>query len=367
MPSHARTRFVAPRLAAPVLLGAAALFALPPAPAEAGPEEERNANIAFATRLGDAFASVAERASASVVSIRVEARRVGQATPFGRIPGGVQRGGGSGVIVRADGYVLTNNHVVNGASRIVVSLRDGREFPAEVVGVDPATDLAVVRIQATGLRAATFAERSGIRVGEWAVAIGSPFGLDYSVTAGIVSAVGRGVGMNEIEDYVQTDASINPGNSGGALVNLRGEVIGINTMIVGRGSGIGFAVVSDLAERVAEQLIAGGRVRRAYLGVSYQPLTPALNQRLGLPESTRGARIGRVEDGGPAARAGLRPDDVIVAIDGAALEDGNALVQRIVRTRIGDRLRLTILRQGQPRQVEVTTAERPVRQRRPRR
>ncbi|MEM1416650.1 MAG: trypsin-like peptidase domain-containing protein, partial [Myxococcota bacterium] len=193
MSSTSSRRFARPAGAAAIAaLGLALAPALAPAPALAGPEEQQ-ANIAFAQRLGDAFASVAERASESVVSIRVAARRGGQRTPFGRTPGGVVQGGGSGVIVRPNGFVLTNNHVIAGAERIQVKLHDGRELPARVVGVDPATDLAVVRIDATGLPAATFAPRDRIRVGEWAVAIGSPFGLDYTVTAGIVSAVGRGV------------------------------------------------------------------------------------------------------------------------------------------------------------------------------
>ena len=175
---------------------------------------------------------------------------------------------GSGVVFTPDGAILTNNHVVEEALTINVRLRDGRYLPARLVGRDPATDLAVVKVDATGLTPAKFADSDAARVGEWVVAIGSPFGLGYTVTAGVLSAKGRGgLGMNAIEDYLQTDASINPGNSGGPLCNLQGDVLGINTMIVGRGQGIGFAVPSNLAQRVAAQILKTGHVSRAWLGV----------------------------------------------------------------------------------------------------
>ena len=355
-------------VACTLLALAAPAAAQEPAAAESADARE---TVAFARRLGDAFATVAERVSPSVVSLRVEVpadrrcRRMGRGFPgFGPRRGGpgVLRGGGSGVIVRADGHILTNRHVVARARRITVHLRDGRRLPAEVVGLDPATDLAVVRVQAEDLPVARFASRDGIRVGEWAIAIGSPYGLDYTVTAGVVSAVGRGVGVNEIEDYVQTDASINPGNSGGPLVNLGGEVIGINTMIVGRGTGIGFAVVSDLAQQVAEQLIDGGEVRRAWIGVSFQPLTPDVARQVGAPPGTRGALVSDVMEGGPAAEAGLRPGDVIVAVNGRRLREGNDLLRQVVRVRPGAELRLLALREGRRRRFRIRAGERPDRQ-----
>lgn len=325
------------------------------APVSAQPAQDARA-IAFATQLGDAFASVAERSADSVVSIQVEAQRRGRY--FGRSE--TVRGGGSGVVFRADGHILTNNHVVGTASAIEVRLHDGRTFPAEIVGTDPATDLAVIKIEASGLPAASFARRDAIRVGEWAVAVGSPFGLDYTVTAGIVSALGRGgVGMNEIEDYVQTDASINPGNSGGPLLNLRGEVIGINTMIVGRGSGIGFAVVSELADQVAGQIIDGGEVRRAYVGVSFQELTPALARHVRAPPNTRGALVAGVDPDGPAAGSGLQAGDVITRVNGSPLQATNDLIRRVLASPIGATLRLSVIRDGRARTIQVQTGQRP--------
>lgn len=345
-----------------LLVPVLALSLSAPALAQDAPSAREQRAIEFAESLGDAFASVAHRLSDSVVSIRVEVP--GRPSGIQALMGGesqrVIRGGGSGVIFRADGHILTNNHVVGSARRIEVRLRDGRTFPARVVGTDPATDLAVIKIDEGDLPAARFASRDRIRPGEWAVAIGSPYGLDYTVTAGVVSAVGRGgVGMNEIEDYVQTDASINPGNSGGPLVNLRGEVIGINTMIVGRGTGIGFAVVSELAEQVASQIIDTGRVRRAYLGVSFQELTPALVQQMGLDAGTSGALIAGVEPGGPADRAGLRAGDVVTQVDGHGLGDSQELFRRVIATRVGSRMQLTAIRDGRRRQFTVTTGVRP--------
>lgn len=325
------------------------------APAHAQRNQDRRA-IAFAQQLGDAFASVAERSADSVVSIQVEAQR--RSRSYGRTE--TVRGGGSGVVFRSDGHILTNNHVVGTATAIQVRLHDGRTFPAEIVGTDPATDLAVIKIETTGLPAARFARREGIRVGEWAIAVGSPFGLDYTVTAGIVSALGRGgVGMNEIEDYVQTDASINPGNSGGPLLNLRGEVIGINTMIVGRGSGIGFAVVSELADQVAGQIIDGGRVRRAYMGVSFQELTPALARHVQAPPDTRGALVAGVDPDGPAASSGLQAGDVITRVNGALLPASGDLIRRVLASPIGATLRLSVLRAGRAQTIRVQTSERP--------
>ncbi|MBW2405601.1 MAG: trypsin-like peptidase domain-containing protein, partial [Deltaproteobacteria bacterium] len=226
-------------------------------------EDALSRALAFETAL----THVAESVSPSVVSIQVEVTKPQhQGLPFffrGQGRGGIVRGGGSGVILRSDGYILTNNHVVHQASRIDVRLKNGKSFSAELVGADPATDLAMLKIDAKNLQQAEFASSEQARVGQFVMAIGSPFGLDYTVTTGVLSAKGRGaIGANEIEDYLQTDASINPGNSGGPLVNLHGRVLGINTMIIGRGTGIGFAIPSEIAQRVARQLIDNGTVRR---------------------------------------------------------------------------------------------------------
>ena len=241
------------------------------------------ASQAEARRLSDAFVNVAERVSPSVVQIDVTARDEGAdrlVHMLGRgngVDSPVARGTGSGVVFTPDGAILTNNHVVDEALTINVHLRDGRFLPARLVGRDPATDLAVVKVEATGLVAAKFADSDTTRVGEWVVAIGSPFGLGYTVTTGVLSARGRGgLGMNAIEDYLQTDASINPGNSGGPLCDLEGRVVGINSMIVGKGSGIGFAVPSNIARRAAEQILKTGHVERAWIGAGVQDLTPEL-------------------------------------------------------------------------------------------
>jgi Do/DeqQ family serine protease len=329
---------------------------------------EVSAAIADAARVGEAFAAVAERVSPSVVSIRVEARvdRRPIELPFRFFPGfpdeiepHIVQGGGSGFVISEDGAILTNRHVVENATRIRVVLQDGRELPATVVGMDRATDLAVLRIPARGLRPLRFAAMERQRVGQWVVAIGSPFGLDMTVTAGVLSAIGRGgLGVNEIEDYVQTDASINPGNSGGPLVNLDGEVVGVNSMILGRGQGIGFAIPADIAQNVAQQLLAYGRVRRAWIGVGFQELTPELAADFGIADR-RGALVNEVVPGGPAARAGLQSGDVIVAIDGLAVREARDLMRQVLRRPIGAEVRLDIVRNGQARALTLTTAERP--------
>jgi Do/DeqQ family serine protease len=335
--------------------------------------------VASAARLGDAFVQVADRVSPSVVSLRVEATQEpgrgphsgipGFPFPFGMPPGRrgeppTRQGSGSGVIIRQDGYILTNNHVVENATKIDVQLRDRRRFSAEVVGTDPATDLAVVKVDATELPPASFAPSDEVRVGEWAIAIGSPFGLRYTVTTGVVSAIGRGLGANEIEDYVQTDASINPGNSGGPLVNLRGQVIGINTIIIGRGAGIGFAIPSDLARRVASQLIEDGEVDRAWIGVTFQELTPELAEQLGLPDPDRpkGALVASVVPGGPAAKAGIKPGDVIVGVDGEEIIEGMDLLRQVIRKDVGSEVGLTVIRDGAEQRLTLTTGERPSRE-----
>ena len=257
----------------------AAAVSLLPVTAFADPPPKAAATV-DARKLGDAFADVAERVSPSVVQIDVTTGDGGSQLRVFKSDN-VQHGLGSGVIFLADGAILTNNHVIESARTITVRLRDGRMFPARVAGRDPSTDLAVLRIDAKNLTPATFGDSDAARVGEWVIAIGSPFGFGHTVTTGVLSAKGRGgVGINAVEDYLQTDASINPGNSGGPLVNLDGRVLGINTMIVSRGQGIGLAVPSSLARRVAEQILRIGRVDRAFIGLGLQDLTPAIAAEL---------------------------------------------------------------------------------------
>ena len=273
--------------------------------------------------------------------------------------GGIVRGGGSGVILRPDGFILTNNHVVHQASRIEVTLRNGRSFPAKLVGVDSATDLAILKIEARNLPKAEFASSEKARVGQFVIAIGSPFGLDYTVTTGVLSAKGRGgIGANEIEDYLQTDASINPGNSGGPLINLHGRVLGINTMIIGRGSGIGFAIPSEIAQRVAKQLIESGTVKRAWLGVSFQEITPELAAHFG-GSFEGGALVNAVIPGGPADKAGLEAGDVITAIDDEKIQEARDLLRAVLRRGVGERLNLEVRRGDKDKRIALVTGERP--------
>lgn len=327
------------------------------------------ADVEAARQLSSVFAEVAKRASRAVVSIRVEQRQKMPKGPhlfdfFGRRFGRpeqrerVLRGRGSGVVIRSDGYVLTNNHVVEDATHIEVHLQDDRRFDGRLIGNDPATDLAVVKVDAKNLPAVEFADAAEVRVGQWVLAIGSPFGLDYTTTVGVVSAKGRAVGANEIEDYIQTDAMINPGNSGGPLIDLDGEVVGVNTMIAGRGTGIGFAVPSNIAQNVANQLIERGNVRRPWIGVTFQELTPRLAERLGV-EQQGGALVSRVMPGGPADQAGIRAGDVVTAVDGKNVEEGRDLLRHVLAADVGETIEMTIVREGKKRKVEVTTGERP--------
>ena len=349
----------------PALGGLAALLALacvvaPAAHADAGDPQA----LAQAEQISSAFEAVAAKVSKSVVTIRVEVpQQVGPSLfPFGfgaEPRAGIALGTGSGVIIRPDGYILTNDHVVDHAARMEVHLQDGRKYQATLVGTDPASDLAVIRVKASGLPAAKFASSQNARVGEWVMAIGSPFGLDYTVTTGVLSAKGRGgLRAGTIEDYLQTDASINPGNSGGPLVDLRGRVLGINTMIIGRGTGIGFAIPGEIAERVASQLIAHGAVQRAWLGVAFQPLDPDLAAHLGAP-NTSGALVSEVVVGGPADKAGLQVGDVIVAVDGEPLVHSRDLLHAVLRHKVGSKIQLSLQRDGKAQTAVVVAGLRP--------
>ena len=273
-----------------------------------------------------------------------------------------QSGLGSGVIISADGYIATNNHVVQGADEVLVALDDGRELKAKVVGRDPQTDIAVIKVDAKDLPAITFADSNKIEVGDRVLAIGNPFGIGETVTTGIVSAKGRRPGLGlDYEDFVQTDAAINPGNSGGALVDVEGRLVGINTAILSRNGGfqgVGLAVPANLVNQVADGLVKNGKVTRGYLGVGAQDLTPTLAESLGL-KAQRGALIADVQPDSPAAKAGLKNGDVITAVDGAAVEDANRLTFSIGAVSPGTKLNLDILRDGKTEKVQVTASERP--------
>ena len=279
-----------------------------------------------------------------------------------------QRGLGSGVIVSPDGYILTNNHVVAGATEIEVTLKDKRQLKATIVGTDPRTDIAVLKIPATGLATATIGNSSKMRVGDVVLAIGDPFGIGQTVTMGIVSATGRRTldieGPGGYEDFIQTDASINPGNSGGALVNTRGELIGINTAIISNGGGgnqgIGFAVPIDMARHVMEQLITTGKVTRGFLGVTIQEVTPGLAKAFNL-SSNDGALVGDVTPDSPAANAGLQKGDVIGAINGQNVPDYRDLRLRISQMAPGESVKLGIVRNGRKMDITAKLGELPER------
>ena len=339
---------------------------------------------ATADALQAAFVSVAERVRPAVVNVgtvQVSRGRRPPAIPgpgtddpffkdffdqfFGRGgPRGREEfkrpGIGSGVIIDKRGYVLTNNHVILGADSVTVKLSTGDELKGRIIGTDSKTDLAVVKFEPAGeLRVAKMGDSDTLRVGEWAIAIGNPFGLDQTVTVGVVSATGRAeVGLATYENFIQTDASINPGNSGGPLVNLRGEVIGINTAILATGQGIGFAIPANMAKRVTSQLIDRGKVTRGWIGVSLQPLTEELVQSLGL-ENTHGAIIARIHPGSPAEAAGLQPNDVIVKFGGVAVDDYHHLMRLSSDAEPGKTVPLDIIRTRQRKTVQLKIAESP--------
>jgi len=276
----------------------------------------------------------------------------------------VQTSLGSGVIVSADGFLLTNHHVVAGADEIQVALADGRHARARLVGSDRDTDLALLRIDLEDLPAITFGDSGGLRVGDVVLAIGNPFGVGQTVTLGIVSATGRrGLGINTFEDFIQTDAAINPGNSGGALVDSEGRLVGINTAIFSRSGGslgIGFAIPAAMAREVMTHLAEHGRVIRGWLGVQIQDVDPRLAASFGL-ERPAGVVVAGVLRGGPADRAGIVPGDVILEIDGEPVADVAQALERIAAHRPGTRLRLAGLREGRRRSWEATVGERPAR------
>ncbi|MCB9543480.1 MAG: Do family serine endopeptidase [bacterium] len=347
---------------------AAPALAAPPAP-KATPAGYA-VPAALAAIPGDvSLPDIAERAVQSVVNIST--RQSGRARDammdptlrrFFRMPGPMPSPGGSmgsGVIVSDDGLVLTNNHVVEHGEQIEVTLSDGRDLPAELVGTDPKTDLAVIRITGdlTGLTPMPLGDSDALRLGESVLAIGNPFGLGHTVTLGIVSAKSRaGMGIVDYEDFIQTDAAINPGNSGGALVNMRGELVGINTAILSRTGGyqgVGFAIPTRMARTVMHSLVETGTVSRGWLGVGIQDLEPPLARALRLPAGTDGVLVTGVQPGTPAARAGLARGDVVIAIDGTPMRNAGQLRNTIALKGAVD-VELTVLRDGRERSVAVT-------------
>ncbi len=319
----------------------------------------------------------AENAVKAVVNIEVvqeierQRRRYDPFLEFFGIPQGFgepyreeRRGGGSGVIISADGYIVTNNHVVDQATRLRVKLNDGRRFDAEVVGTDPATDVALIRIEAEGLPTLPFGSSDALRLGEWVLAIGSPFDLQSTITAGIVSAKARQLGAIpddfSIESFIQTDAAVNPGNSGGALVNARGELVGVNTLIKSQtGSYIGysFAIPETIVRKVVVDLKEYGVVQRALLGIAYnyvdQNFLDAKGEELGI-DGLGGVYVASVQEGGAASEGGVRKGDVIVAVDGVRLDGPSVLQEQIAQRRPNDRVKLSVKRGGTVKQIDVT-------------
>jgi serine protease Do len=275
-----------------------------------------------------------------------------------------QRSLGSGVIVNADGYILTNSHVVAGADEIKISMGDKREFKGRIVGSDPKTDIAVVKIEATGLPTVSFSDSSKVQVGEFALAVGNPFGIGQTLTMGIISATGRGgLGIEDYEDFIQTDAAVNPGNSGGALVNVLGELVGINTAIVSGGGGgnqgVGFAVPVNMARPVMEEIIKHGKVTRGWLGVSIQSVTAEIATAFGLAGQPRGALVGDVTPHSPAERAGLNKGDIILELNGTQVRDSQELRLKISMMAPGAMADLKLLRDRQERKITATLGESP--------
>ncbi len=349
-----------------------------------------NSDIQLLARTAKAFASVVKKAEPAVVHVAVEKSVKGG----GNIPGNPfdffndpfferffgpqfrhprmdprkkprqfkQRAAGSGFIISPDGYILTNNHVVEKADKITVRLNDKREFTARVIGTDPQSDVALIKIDGNNLPVLPLGDSDKIEVGEWVIAIGSPFELNQTVTVGVVSAKGRNrMGINDYENFIQTDAAINPGNSGGPLLNIYGQAIGINTAIFSRSGGymgIGFAIPINMAKTIEQQLRKYGKVTRGWLGVVIQDLDEDLAKSFGL-DRAQGALVSEVSDNSPAAKAGLRQGDVLVAYNGTPLTNVADLRNKVAMTAPGTRVTLELIRDGHKKKVEVTIGEQP--------
>jgi serine protease Do len=351
-----------------------------------GTAADDSAPLDIARQLNKAFVQVAKKVSPSVVVIRVtqevpavQRRRQSQFFDWFReqfpnqIPEGRQEeleelqkrqisGQGSGVVIRKDGYIATNSHVVDGAEKVKVIFQDGTEYDGKIQGVDPQSDLAVIKIEATNLVASKFADSDKAQVGEFAIAIGAPYELDYSVTIGHISAKGRSIYASEElvdSDFIQTDASINPGNSGGPLVNLDGEIVGINTMIRGIGTGIGFAIPSNLAHEITDALIADGKVTRAWLGISIRSLREDATLRKTYPDIKDGVVVMDILSDGPAASSKLAAGDIILAVDGRRVTTVQGLKNEIRPKKVGASMSLTVNRAGKEMRIKVEPGKRP--------
>jgi serine protease Do len=347
---------------------------------EIAPVARTTQSVPEARQVGGAFVNVAERLAPSVVRITVRetAASVDEGsssgspsdrTPFGHLfenfggthPLPAPRAGmGSGVVIDDKGHILTNQHVVARADDLRVTFVDGKELEATIVGTDSKTDLAVIQVKGATVRPAAFGNSSQLHVGEWVIAIGNPFGLDHSVTVGVLSAKGRyGFAPDKLEDFLQTDASINPGNSGGPLVNLDGEIIGINTMIAGLGTGVGFAVSEAIARPIAAQLIAHGKVTRPYIGIVMQAITHALSQAMGAGTPEKGAIVSEIQGDSPAERAGIKTGDIVVRVAANDVEDSRAVQRQVLEHKIGEKIPVTVWRDGKTLSLDVTTGELP--------
>ncbi len=332
------------------------------------------------SRPSVSFADLVERLKPTVVNISTtKTIRSGMRSPFGGSPfdryfGGddffdrffgdtprrefKQRSLGSGFIISADGYIFTNNHVIERADKILVKLSDGREYKADVIGRDAKTDLALIKIKpGNSLPVVEIGDSEKLRVGEWVIAIGNPFGLEQTVTAGIVSAKGRVIGAGPYDNFIQTDASINPGNSGGPLFNMEGKVIGVNTAIVAQGQGIGFAIPISMAKNILPDLKSKGKVTRGWMGISVQEVTEDIAKNLKLGQRS-GALISEVFKGDPADQAGLRPGDVILEVNGKNINDTHQLLILIASFHVGDKVNVKVSRDGQEKTFQVPVAER---------
>ncbi len=351
---------------------------------KAGAEDEARAKLeekmSAMLEFSEGFSAVAEYVTPSVVTVETE-KVVRTRDPFAdffaddffnRFFGGPRSGGGqeqqirglgSGVIVSEDGYILTNNHVIDEVDKVVITLSNGKTYDGKLIGRDGRTDLAVIKIDEKRLPAIKMANSDDIRVGQWAIAIGNPFSksLSQTVTAGIISGIGRSTGLDSDVDFLQTDAAINPGNSGGALVNLKGELVGINTAIATRTGGyqgVGFAIPSNTARSIMDQIIKNGKVTRGYLGVMIQDINEEVARAMKAP-SAKGAVVTQVVPGSPADKAGLRAGDLVTQINGKAVENTSALRKSIGRNAPGSKITLTVLREGKSSELTVTLGEAP--------
>lgn len=306
------------------------------------------------------FAKLAKRLKPSVVNIvsvhpgrQIQLRR-------GRLMEQPVEGQGSGVIISPDGLVLTNNHVVANATELKVTLMDDRELPAKVIGTDPGTDLALLKLETKEpLPAARLGDSSRLEVGDWVMAIGNPFGLEATVTVGVLSGSGRTLGSSPYDEFLQTDAAINPGNSGGPLFNTAGEVVGINTAIMSSGQGIGFAIPINLAKDIAAQLQNQGKVVRGFVGIGIAPLTEEIRQELKLDSKVQGALVASVVPGGPAEKAGAQEADVVTGLNGRKIVSDRDLLNQIASARVGSTAELEVVREGRELTLKVQIAERP--------